>query len=119
VDATLACNNDVCAQCGGAGQACCPTTGCANGGCCDQDNNTTCIAANAACPMNEGVCTGGGCQGGTCGKLGQACCGNNVGCTEALTDCRNNVCTACGGSGQACCPNDVCAMGACANNRCP
>jgi hypothetical protein len=56
---------------------------------------------------------------GACGKAGQACCTGDVGCTQPLTDCRNNMCQACGGSGQACCQNDVCANGACANGHCP
>jgi hypothetical protein len=59
----------------------------------------------------------GGCQNGTCGKLGQACCGGGVGCTEAFTECRQNVCAACGDVGQRCCPHETCKVGTCKGNE--
>jgi hypothetical protein len=49
----------------------------------------------------------GGCQGGTCGKIGQACCSNGL-CTDAFADCGgNNQCRACGGLNQGCCPGNA------------
>lgn len=48
------------------------------------------------------MCTGGGCQGGTCGKVGQRSCGGGVGCTAPYSDSDNGACRACGGSGQRC-----------------
>jgi hypothetical protein len=108
----LTCDKDVCTMCGGAMQACCAGNNCANGGCCDHGvNNGTCVGNGGMCSAMQGACTMGGCMGGMCGKLGQACCGGGVGCTDAFTDCRNNVCAACGHKGEACCPNDVCEQG--------
>jgi hypothetical protein len=76
------------------------------------------------CSGNQGVCNMGGCQNGACGKLGQACCGGGVDCTQAFTECRNNQCTACGHQGERCCPAlgngpDTCDVGRqCANGMC-
>jgi len=106
----------VCSMCGGPGQPCCGGTTCDAGGCCNQDPNTpTCIAAGQACPDNLGMCTNGGCQGGTCGLVGQRCCAGDVECTGTYTRCADNFCEPCGGSAQRCCDggqnDDFCASG--------
>ncbi len=95
-----------CLACGGAGQPCCNGGTCAMGGCCDHNVNTpTCLASGSMCSGNQGVCMNGGCMGGTCGELGQMCCGGDVGCTGGFTLCRNGTCQACGGLNQPCCDN--------------
>ena len=77
------------------------------------------IAAGAACPGGQGMCTDTGCANGTCGKAGQACCSNGIDCTAPFTDCRANVCAACGDVGQRCCPNAECKIGhACVTDTC-
>jgi hypothetical protein len=111
-----ACNNGLaclggktCGACGGAGQACCAGNSCKDGGCCDNNqNNGTCVGNMGMCSNMQGVCNAGGCMNGACGKLGQACCGGDVGCTSALTVCTNNVCAACGHKGERCCENRAC-----------
>jgi hypothetical protein len=57
----------------------------------------------AACAGDQGQCTAGGCLGGTCGKVGEPCCGGGVDCTAPFTACVDNLCMACGGLGQRCC----------------
>jgi hypothetical protein len=92
-----------CQACGGAGQPCCDGNVCGdNNGCCDQDTHT-CVLNGAACAGGLGTCMGGGCQGGTCGKIGQALCAG-IGCTAAFAIERNAQCVPCGGSGERCCP---------------
>ena len=108
----LACLNNVCGMCGGAGQACCGGNSCKDNGCCDNSqNNGTCVGNMAMCGQNQGVCNAGGCQNGACGKVGQACCMNGVGCTAPLTQCRQNVCAACGHNGETCCEGRTCDNG--------
>ena len=92
----------VCAQCGGAGQPCCPGNDC-GGGCCV---NGGCASAGTTCPALGGTCSAGSC--GTCGGAGQACCpgGGLIGggqCTATSVACLNGRCAACGGAGEPCC----------------
>ena len=42
-------------------------------------------------------------MGGACGKVGEACCAGDVGCTAPFSTCGNNLCVACGGLGETCC----------------
>jgi hypothetical protein len=61
----------------------------------------------------------GGCQGGTCGKAGQACCASDVACTAPYTDCVNKTCASCGDAGQRCCRGETCMTGrTCVNETC-
>jgi hypothetical protein len=53
--------------------------------------------------MAEGVCTGGGCQGGACGQIGEACCAAGIGCTEPFSVCQAEKCAPCGGLNERCC----------------
>ena len=49
---------------------------------------------------------GGGCDGGTCGKIGQPCCGGDVDCTAPFSFCSGaagDTCVPCGGLGQVAC----------------
>jgi hypothetical protein len=111
-DMNLRCDNNLCAACGMDMQACCAGGACLNGGCCDHNQNGgTCVGATGMCSAMQGVCTANGCQNGMCGKAGQQCCGGGVGCTDALTDCVNNMCAACGHKGEPCCANKVCDQG--------
>ena len=88
----LACGqNQKCVACGGAGEECCAGNACGAGGCCDNNTNL-CIASGGACSSNTGTCSGGGCQGGTCGKLGQPACSGDVACTAPFTIRGNGVC---------------------------
>jgi len=97
---------DQCETCGGAGQPCCEGGVCDAGGCCDHDpSNPVCVASGGSCPGGDGVCLDGGCQGGTCGKIGQAEC-TTAGCTGAFTELDNNVCVPCGGLDQECCDSE-------------
>jgi hypothetical protein len=112
--------NRTCVSCGSGGEPCCDGNWCDDGGCCDNSFNVpTCVAAaigDAAagtCSQGHGTCSNGGCQGGTCGEIGQPCCGDGVGCTAPYAFCNgNNLCVACGGQNQRCCPairgNDWC-----------
>jgi hypothetical protein len=82
----------------------------------NQGNNGTCVGNGQSCSSQQGICNMGGCQNGTCGKLGQMCCGGGVECTQAFTDCRNNTCVACGHLNERCCPGDTCELGRTCNN---
>ena len=121
-----ACNSTTnkCAACGGSGQPCCDGVWCGAGGCCDQTVKT-CIASTAICGGGQGKCVSGACQGGTCGGVGEACCGGGVECTAPFSACQANVCVGCGGTGEPCCPGnntggewcsggEVCVSGGCA-----
>jgi hypothetical protein len=92
-----------CVACGGAGEPCCDGNLCSGGGCCDHSSHL-CVASGSACGGNQGNCTSGGCMGGACGRIGQACCGGQVRCTAPFSDCNNGQCQACGGLNQPCCP---------------
>ena len=98
------CNDaNKCSACGGAGQPCCEGIVCDGEACCDQGpNQPTCVASGGACSGADGVCQGGGCNGGTCGLVGQAEC-IWAGCTGPYTENNNNICEPCGGLGQECC----------------
>jgi hypothetical protein len=99
------CNADTkqCGACGGAGQPCCEGVICSGDACCDQGPNVpTCVASGDNCSGGDGTCSGGGCEGGTCGLVFQAEC-NSAGCTGPYTENNNNICEPCGGLGQECC----------------
>jgi len=119
----MACDPDTnnCLACGGPGQPCCDGNNCDGGGCCDH-NTDTCVGEGNNCSNNQGTCSAGSCQGGSCGALGQECCNNGVSCTADFTDCTNDTCSPCGGLGQRCCDGvggRYCGSPyACENNTC-
>jgi len=106
--------------CGAAGQPCCEPQVCGGGACCV---NNTCVASGSGCGALTGTCSEselGGC--GTCGGLGQPCCGTtgkSPFCTGAGLKCYSGSCQHCGGPGQPCCDGLVClGKGCCISSKC-
>lgn len=113
-------DSGMCAPCGVEGQSCCDGNSCNDGGCCVGGK---CVRAGDSCPGSFtgqmlGTCVGGGCQDGTCGKVGQGCCNNgqapqaNVICSAPNTICQPgggyfNHCSPCGGAGEPCCNGNL------------
>jgi hypothetical protein len=99
-------NNEICGLCGGVGQPCCEGILCDGDACCDDGPKPpTCVASGGSCSGSDGVCSGGGCLGGTCGLVGQVEC-PSAGCTAPYTENNNNMCEPCGGLGQECCDSE-------------
>jgi hypothetical protein len=107
------------AECGQAGQRCCPGGRCANNGCC---SNGICTPAFMSCPEVPASCTTLTC-GGLCGGLRENCCGDAGYCVRELTICvRTDAgakCETCGLAGYPCCRDNHCEPpGRCMNGRC-
>jgi hypothetical protein len=102
-------------NCGGPGQACCPMNTCYDNGCCTvvgaSAKTRLCLAEGMEC-VNQGVCTGGMCEGdgGFCGGVGSPCCFYDV-CSASGATCvpgdGGKLCVACGLAGQPCCYSGI------------
>jgi hypothetical protein len=111
VGSGLACDpaTNTCIACGADTKLCCEGDACNSAGaCCDRraGNNFQgiCVPSGSACSGNQGKCMNGGCQGGTCGTLGQPCCGAGIGCTGEQVSCLGGFnCAPCGGLNEPCC----------------
>ena len=106
-----------CAPCGGTGQPCCKGRGCANGGCCvgEEEDEQTCVAANATCGGGNGTCMAGKCS--ACGNPAQQCCPGEI-CYDSNHFCDDDdeECEPCGAAGQPACPGNVCLVAGLCHN---
>ena len=100
------CIDGECSDCGGPGEACCPTRGCSvvtRADCIDDvcvacgGTGDTCCTEGEPC-TSELACDAGICP--ECGTFGQLCC-RGIFCTGS--ECDGGMCTRCGARGEPCC----------------